>query len=200
MMSAKAISARIRAKKMRMEEDSGAVKLSGIPEDATDIEVNKGHEEGERLSENVPTEHDQDPSLETETRQEEMREPHMATIELVEDASHMAHGGCVGAECMGCDDPNCYAKGGDVLDANAREHIAPKNFALSGDRYPIEDIEHARNALARVAQHGTPEEQAEVRRKVHAKYPSLAAEHKADGGMMGERQSKIRSMLGRMRK
>lgn len=74
------------------------------------------------------------------------------------------------------------AEGGDVLDANARKHIAPDNFALPGGRYPIHDIVHARNALARVAQHGTPEEQAEVRRKVHAKYPSLAGDQKAMGG------------------
>jgi hypothetical protein len=53
MMSASALSAQIRAKKKKMEMDeSGAVKLSGIPEDATDAEVIKGHEEGEKLSMN----------------------------------------------------------------------------------------------------------------------------------------------------
>lgn len=39
--------------------------------------------------------------------------------------------------------------------------------------YPIPDKNHARNALARVAQHGSPSEQATVRRKVHAKYPDI---------------------------
>ena len=39
--------------------------------------------------------------------------------------------------------------------------------------YPIEDKAHARNALARVAQHGTPAQQATVRRKVKAKYPDI---------------------------
>lgn len=55
----------------------------------------------------------------------------------------------------------------------ARKKIKGKNFALPGRRYPIEDAAHGRNALARVSQHGTPEEKAIVRRKVHAKYPSI---------------------------
>lgn len=37
-------------------------------------------------------------------------------------------------------------------------------------RFPIENPAHARNALARVAQSGTPAEQATVRRKVKARY------------------------------
>lgn len=59
------------------------------------------------------------------------------------------------------------------LTTNARKHIAPKNFALPGKRYPIEDIAHARNALARVAQNGTTAEKARVQAAVHHKYPSL---------------------------
>ena len=75
-------------------------------------------------------------------------------------------------------------KGGNVLDANARKHIAPHNFALPGGRYPIHDINHARNALARVSQNGTPEEKAKVKAAVHKKYPSLAGDKKmACGGM-----------------
>lgn len=63
MMSASAISAQIRAKKKKMEEDeSGAVKLSGIPEDATDIDVIKQMEPGEALSENIPTEPSEAPA------------------------------------------------------------------------------------------------------------------------------------------
>ena len=63
------------------------------------------------------------------------------------------------------------------LTAKGREHIASENFALPGERkYPIHDIEHARNALARVAQHGTPEEKRKVQAAVHRKYPSLAGE------------------------
>lgn len=59
------------------------------------------------------------------------------------------------------------------LSAAARKHIPAKNFALPGRRYPIEDENHARNALARVSQHGTPEEKAKVRAAVHRKYPSI---------------------------
>lgn len=59
------------------------------------------------------------------------------------------------------------------LTTAARKKIAPSNFALPGRRYPIEDRSHAQNALARVSQHGTASEKATVRRKVHAKYPTM---------------------------
>lgn len=59
------------------------------------------------------------------------------------------------------------------LTAKARKHIKSSNFALPGGRYPIEDANHARNALSRVAQNGTPEEKAKVRAAVHRKYPGI---------------------------
>ena len=60
------------------------------------------------------------------------------------------------------------------LSTEAREHIAKKNFAEPGkEKYPIEDKNHARNALARVSAFGSPAEKAEVRAKVHAKYPEI---------------------------
>lgn len=59
------------------------------------------------------------------------------------------------------------------LTAKGRKAIADKNFALPGRRYPIEDKSHARNALARVAQHGSSTEKAEVRAKVKAKFPTI---------------------------
>jgi hypothetical protein len=61
------------------------------------------------------------------------------------------------------------------LTAAKRNKIAGSNFALPGRRYPVEDASHARNALARVAQHGSPEEKAKVRAKVHAKFPGIGA-------------------------
>jgi hypothetical protein len=64
------------------------------------------------------------------------------------------------------------------LTAAARKHIPAKNFALPGGRYPIEDASHARNALVRVSQHGTPEEKAKVRAAVHRKYPSIGVKKK----------------------
>jgi hypothetical protein len=59
------------------------------------------------------------------------------------------------------------------LTSKERSSLPKKDFALGGGRYPVEDASHARNALARVAQHGTPAEKAEVRAKVHKKYPGI---------------------------
>jgi len=59
------------------------------------------------------------------------------------------------------------------LTTRGRKRIKSSNFALSGRRYPIHDISHARNALARVSQHGTPSQKARVRAAVYRKYPSL---------------------------
>jgi len=59
------------------------------------------------------------------------------------------------------------------LTTRGRKQIKAENFALPGRRYPLPDIQHARNALSRVAQHGTPEEKRKVRAKVYKKYPSL---------------------------
>lgn len=59
------------------------------------------------------------------------------------------------------------------LTARQRKSLPKADFALPGGRYPINDANHARNALARVAQHGDAAEKAAVRRKVHAKYPSI---------------------------
>jgi hypothetical protein len=41
-------------------------------------------------------------------------------------------------------------------------------------RYPIHDLAHGKNALARVSAHGTATEQAKVTKAVYAKYPELA--------------------------
>jgi hypothetical protein len=59
------------------------------------------------------------------------------------------------------------------LTAAARRKIPTGSFALPGRRYPIEDKAHARNALARVSQHGSSSEKATVRAKVHRKYPDI---------------------------
>ncbi len=54
-------------------------------------------------------------------------------------------------------------------------HLLPRSeFALPGQRYPISDVSHGRNALARVSQHGTPEEKARVRAAVHRKFPRIS--------------------------
>jgi hypothetical protein len=59
------------------------------------------------------------------------------------------------------------------LTSTGRKRIKGSNFALPGRRYPIHDASHARAALSRVSQHGTPAEKATVRRKVKARYPGI---------------------------
>jgi hypothetical protein len=59
------------------------------------------------------------------------------------------------------------------LTSATRKKIPTGEFALPGRRYPIEDEAHARNALARVAQDGTPAERATVRRKIARRFPGL---------------------------
>jgi hypothetical protein len=55
-----------------------------------------------------------------------------------------------------------------------RKKLKKSQFAEPGKRkYPIEDKAHARNALARVSQHGTESEKATVRKKVHSKFPNI---------------------------
>ena len=62
----------------------------------------------------------------------------------------------------------------DLSSTKERRKLSKKSFALPGKRkYPIPDKAHARNALARVAQHGSPAEQKQVRAAVKKRYPSL---------------------------
>ena len=62
----------------------------------------------------------------------------------------------------------------DLSDADNRNKLADDSFALPEERkYPIPDLAHARNALARVAQNGTADEQKTVRAAVEKRYPSL---------------------------
>lgn len=63
------------------------------------------------------------------------------------------------------------------LTTQKRNDLSGGEFALPGRRYPINDPNHARNALARAAQHASSAEQATIRRKVHAKYPSIGQDH-----------------------
>ena len=59
------------------------------------------------------------------------------------------------------------------LDAAKRNALSTGSFALPGRRYPINDASHARNALARASGNATPAEQATIKRKVHARFPSI---------------------------
>ncbi len=64
------------------------------------------------------------------------------------------------------------------LSYKQRKKLPKKSFvfpgkAPGGGSYPIPDKAHARNALARVAQHGSPTEKKAVRAKVHRKFPGI---------------------------
>lgn len=60
------------------------------------------------------------------------------------------------------------------LTSRRRKALPKRSFAIPEERaYPIHDAAHARNALARVAQHGTPEEQRRVRAAVARRYPEI---------------------------
>lgn len=68
--------------------------------------------------------------------------------------------------------PPAMARGGH-LTTKQRDAMPKKEFALPGGRYPINDANHARNALARVSGNGSPAEKAEVRSAVHRKFPGI---------------------------
>lgn len=55
-----------------------------------------------------------------------------------------------------------------------KKRMRSGSFAIPETRqYPIRDIEHGRNALSRVSQHGTPAEIKRVRKAVKARYPDI---------------------------
>lgn len=57
--------------------------------------------------------------------------------------------------------------------SSARRNALPaKDFAGPDRSYPVNDANHARNALARVA-NKSPALKARVRAKVHAKFPGI---------------------------
>ena len=74
------------------------------------------------------------------------------------------------------------------LTAKTRQGLKSSQFALPGKgegpkgagagSYPIPDASHARNALARVSQHGSSAEKATVRAKVRAKFPAIGQKGK----------------------
>lgn len=65
-------------------------------------------------------------------------------------------------------------KSGGRLTYQERKDLPSDDFVFPKERkYPIENESHARNALARVAQHGSPAQKRRVRDAVHRKYPGI---------------------------
>jgi hypothetical protein len=77
------------------------------------------------------------------------------------------------------------------LHAAQRNALPGSSFAGPDRSYPIEDANHARNALARVAQHGSPALQARVRSAVHRRYPGIGVQGRAFGGPVAPGHSYI---------
>ena len=70
-----------------------------------------------------------------------------------------------------------FEKRAATLTAKKRNKLPESVFAIPGKRkYPIHDEAHARNALTRVSQYGTPDEKSQVRRAVHERYPNIGQE------------------------
>lgn len=100
---------------------------------------------------------------------------------LIDELEEM-HEGVEAEKAEFCGDATCEvclarAQKGKLSTAE-RKRIPKSSFAIpekapDSGSYPINDKAHARNALSRVAQHGTPEEKARVRRAVAAKYPGI---------------------------
>jgi hypothetical protein len=60
------------------------------------------------------------------------------------------------------------------LTSKKRNALPKSDFAEPSKRaYPLPDASHARNALARVSQHGSESEKAKVRAAVHRKFPGI---------------------------
>jgi len=64
------------------------------------------------------------------------------------------------------------------LSTSQRNNLSSGDFAIpskapGSGSYPIPDLAHARNALARASQFGSPAEQQQVRQAVYRKFPQL---------------------------
>lgn len=72
------------------------------------------------------------------------------------------------------------------LTAAQRNALPSSEFAEPADRkYPINDPNHARNALARASQYASPSAKSKIDSKVHKKFPGIGSalgkmDHKKD--------------------
>ena len=60
------------------------------------------------------------------------------------------------------------------LTSKERNSLPSSDFAVPSERkYPLNDMNHARNALSRVSQYGYPELKEKIRAAVHRKFPGI---------------------------
>ena len=65
------------------------------------------------------------------------------------------------------------------LTSKQRKNLSGGEFAIPEKKaYPINDPAHARNALARVSQFGTPAEKSQVQAAVHRHFPDIGQDNK----------------------
>ena len=90
-----------------------------------------------------------------------------------------------------------------VLKAKQRKSLPTVSFAIPDKKaYPIQDEAHARNALARVAQHGSEEEKKQVRAAVKRRYPNInlqEEQHPPDAGDNAEGGDVVSELLEALR-
>jgi hypothetical protein len=60
------------------------------------------------------------------------------------------------------------------LTSKQRKALPAKAFAGPDRSYPINDANHARNALSRAAQNASPALQSKIKAKVKSRYPGIA--------------------------
>lgn len=150
-------------------DELSATKVSGVasPANGTSWLVLKAQEAEKESAEHV---HD------TDTDSPE-------AAEFMAEVTKAAMMGFCGTDCELCD--KTFGAIAKILKAKlsaADRHALPDSeFAIpESHSYPINDANHARNALSRVSENGTPEEKAKVRSAVHSKYPEMGAEKEAD--------------------
>ena len=81
------------------------------------------------------------------------------------------------------------------LTARTGNNLRSSDFVFPKERrYPIEDLAHARNALARVAQSGSSSEQEKVRAAVFRRYPELKR-HEEERAHASDRSSKAMTKM-----
>ncbi|MCQ8831772.1 hypothetical protein [Streptomyces malaysiensis] len=68
------------------------------------------------------------------------------------------------------------------MTAKRRKRLPKSSFGVPSKRkYPLDTKGRARNALARVAQHGSSSQKAQVRKAVRRRYPSIAVGGRKQG-------------------
>ncbi len=83
-----------------------------------------------------------------------------------------------------------------TLTAKARKALKPSDFVFPSERaYPIHDLAHARNALARGAQNETGARLATIRAAIYKRYPQLKKGSSDNSSSGGDKSSKTNASL-----